>query len=153
MAIEAPLSKFKKNNLKVYIAICIVFAAWCAYDGYFNDEWIAEHKDAEGNPEPYLTFNRNAPPYLIAAAILLGAYLFAIRNKKVIADETELIIDDKKKIPYASIEKIDKTKFKTKGFFTITYKDNNVGEISRKLTDKTYDNLAAILDELVSKIS
>jgi hypothetical protein len=86
MAIEAPISKFKKTNLKIYIAICIGLAIWCAYDGYFNNKWIEEHTDTNGNPESYLVFNRKAPPYFIGAAVLFGAYLFAIRNKKIIAD-------------------------------------------------------------------
>ena len=153
MAIEAPISKFKKNNLKIYIAVCIGLAIWCAYDGYFNDKWIEEHTDTNGNPEAYLVFNRKAPPYFIGAAVLLGAYLFAIRNKKIIADENELVISDKEEISYDSILKIDKSRFKSKGFFIITHKNNKGREVNRKLSDRTYDNLAAILDELVAKIS
>jgi len=153
MAIEAPLSKLKKTNLKIYIAVCIGLAIWCAYDGYFNDEWIKKHTDADGNPKAYLIFNQKAPPFFIGAGVLLGAYLFAIRNKKVIADENELIISDKERIPYDSIQKIDKTLFDSKGYFLITYKDKDGSEINRKLSDRSYDNLAAILDHLVAKIS
>ena len=153
MAIEAPISKFKKTNFKIYIAVCIALAIWCAYDGYFNNKWIEEHTDTNGNPETYLVFNRKAPPYFIGAAVLLGAYLLAIRNKKIIADENELIFSDKKRIPYDSIQKIDKTHFDSKGFFLITYKNKDGREVNRKLSDRTYDNLAAILDELVAKIS
>ena len=153
MAIVAPLSKYKKTNFKIAIAVCFGLAIWCAYDGYFNDKWIEEHTDTNGNPETYLVFNRKAPPYFIGAAVLLGAYLFAIRNKKVIADENELVLSDKKRIPYDSIQKIDKTNFDSKGFFLITYKNKDDREVNRKLSDRTYDNLAAILDELVAKIS
>jgi hypothetical protein len=153
MAIEAPISKFKKTNFKIYIAVCIGLAIWCAYDGYFNDKWIEEHTDTNGNPEAYLVFNRKAPPYFIGAAVLLGAYLLAIRNKKIIADENELVLSDKKRVPYDSIQKIDKTHFDSKGFFLITYKNKDGREVNRKLSDRTYDNLAAILDELVAKIS
>ena len=153
MTIEAPISKYKKTNFKIYIAVCIALAIWCAYDGYFNNKWIEEHTDTNGNPEAYLVFNRKAPPYFIGAAVLLGAYLFAIRNKKVIADENELVLSDKKRIPYDSIQKIDKTNFDSKGFFLITYKNKDDREVNRKLSDRTYDNLAAILDELVAKIS
>ncbi len=153
MAIEAPISKSKKNNFKIYIAVCIGLAIWCAYDGYFNDKWIEEHTDTNGNPETYLVFNRKAPPYFIGATVLLGAYLLAIRNKKIIADENELVLSDKKRVPYDSIQKIDKTHFDSKGFFLITYKNKDGREVNRKLNDRTYDNLAAILDELVAKIS
>jgi hypothetical protein len=153
MAIEAPLSKFKKNNFKIAIAVCIGLAIWCAYDGYFNEEWIKEHTDANGNPETDLIVNRKAPVFLLGVAVLIGAYLSAIRNKKIIAGESELIISDKKRIPYDSIQRIDKTYFDSKGFFLVTYKDEDGNEISRKISDRTYDNLTAILDELVAKIS
>ena len=153
MAIEAPLSKHKKTNLKIYIAVCIGLAIWCTYDGYFNDEWTEKHTDANGNPEAYLIFNQKAPPFFIGAAVLLGAYIFAIRNKKVIADDNELVISTKEKISYDSIQKIDKTSFKSKGYFIITYKKEDGNEVNRKLGDRTYDNLAAILEHLVAKIS
>ena len=153
MTIEAPISKFKKSNLKIYIVVLVAFAIWCAYDGYFNEKWIKEHTDADGNPESYLVFNRKAPQFLIGATVLLGAYLFAIKNRKITADEGELIISDRKRISYDSIQKIDKTHFDSKGFFLITYKGKDGKEVGQKLNDRTYDNLAAILDRLVEKIS
>ena len=153
MAVEAALSKFKKTNLKIYIAICIGLALWCTYDGYLNDEWIKEHTNVDGSPQTYLVFNRNAPLYLVSGAVLLGVYLFTIRNRKIIADENELIISDKKKISYDSIQKIDKTKFKSKGYFVVTYKNDEGGEVAQKISDKTYDNLEPILELLVAKIT
>ena len=153
MAIEAPLSKHKKNNFKIYIAVCIGLAIWFGYDGYFNEKFKERHADANGTPDATLAINQKAPPFFIGAGVLLGAYLFAIRNKKVIADENELIISDKERVPYDSIQKIDKTLFDSKGYFLITYKDKNGSEVNRKLSDRTYDNLAAILEHLVAKIS
>ena len=153
MAIEAPISKFKKNNLKIYIAVCIGLMIWCVYDAHFNAKFQEKYTDADGNPTGWLVINRSAPPYLIGAAALLGAYLFAIRNKKLSADENELIISAKEKIPYDSIQKIDRTHFDKKDFFVITYKNKNDREVERKLSSRTYDNLAAILDHLVAKIS
>ncbi len=153
MAIEAPLSKHKKNNFKIGIAICIGLAIWFAYDGYFNETFIEKHKDADGNPDSTLTFNQKSPPFFIGAAVLFGVYLLAVRNKKVIADEKELLIDDKERISYDSIQKIDKTHFGSKGYFIIMYKNKNGGEVNRKLSDRTYDNLTAVLDELVTKIT
>ena len=152
MAIEALLSKHKKNNFKIYIAVCIGLAIYCTYDGYFNETFKKKHTD-DGKPDTTLVANRVAPPLFIGAGVLLGAYLFAIRNKKVIADENELIISDKERIPYDSIQKIDKTLFDSKGYFLITYKDKDGSEINRKLSDRSYDNLAAILEHLVAKIS
>ncbi|KKK88766.1 hypothetical protein LCGC14_2739850 [marine sediment metagenome] len=153
MAIEAPLSKYKKNNFKIAIAICIGLAIWFAYDGYFNKNFIEKHKDADGNPDSTLLFNQKSPPFFIGAAVLFGVYLLAMGNKKVIADENELIIGGKERLSYDSIQKIDKTHFGSKGYFIITYKNKNGGEVNRKLSDRMYDNLAAVLDELVAKIT
>jgi hypothetical protein len=174
MAIEAGLSKFKQNNLKIYIVVLLICGIWFGYDGHFSEKFRKEHTDADGKPDSTLVFNQKSPPFFIGAAVLLAVYLFAIRNKKIIADENELIISDKKRIAYDSIEKIDKTYFRSKtkrkfvgdqsgnvqetrsapeGYFIITYKDNSGREVKRKLSSRTYDNLAAVLDELVAKIS
>ena len=162
MSIEAPLSKFKKTNLKIYIVICIVAAVIFAYDGYMSKyEWSKRYHfykkhviDNDGKPTSTMNFNRKSPPFFIGAAALLSLYLFAVRNKKIIADENELIISDKERIPYDSIQKIDKTRFDSaKGCFTVTYRNKGGSEVSCKISSKTYDNLAAILNELVAKIS
>ena len=153
MAIEAPLSKFKKNNLRIYIAVCIGLALWCAYDGYLNKEWIEEHTNEDGSAQTYLVFNRNAPIYFGVGAVLIGAYFFSIKNRKVVADENELIIDDKKKIAYDNIQKIDKSNFKSNGYFIITHNDEQGVEQDCRLSDKNYDNLSAVLDYLIEKIS
>jgi hypothetical protein len=161
MAIEAPISKFKRNNLKIYIIVCILAAVIFGYDGYLSKyKWSKRYNfyqkhviDNDGKLDSTMNFNRKSPPFFVGAAVLLGVYLFGIRNKKIIADENELIINDKNRISYDSIQKIDKTRFGSKGHCIITYKDKNGREINRKLSGKTYDNLAAILDELVAKIS
>ena len=152
MAIEAPISKYTKNNVKIYIALCMIAAFWFAYDGYFNKKFMAEHTE-NGQPNSTLAFNRKAPPFLVGAAMLLGIYMAAIKNRKLIADETALVINDRKTIPYDSVQKIDKTYFDSKGFFVLTYKDENGREVNRKLTERSYDNLRAIMDHLVDKIS
>ena len=152
MAIEAPLSKFKKTNFKIYILVCIIAAVWFGYDGYFSKKFKEEHAPG-GIPDSIMVFNRKAPPFFIGGAVLFGAYLFAIRNKKIIADENELNIAEKEKIAYDSIQKIDKTYFDEKGFFIVTYKGKDGNEANRKLSSRKYDNLAAILDHLVAKIS
>jgi hypothetical protein len=153
MAIEAPISKSKRNNLKIYIVVCILIAVWFGYDGYFNEKFKQKHTDKNGKPDSTLVSNQKAPPVFIAVAVLLGVYFFAIRNKRLIADENELVISNKEKISYDSIQKIDKTSFDSKGFFLITYKKQDGREVNRKISDRTYDNLAAILDKLVAKIS
>ena len=153
MAIDAPISKYKKTNLKIYIILSIAVAAWFAYDGYINKDFIEEHTNEDGKPNSTLVFNQKAPPFFAAAAVFFGVYLFAIKNKKLIADENELVFSTKEKIPYDSIEAINKTYFEKKGFFVITYKNKKSNQTNRKLSDRSYDNLAAILDHLVAKIS
>ena len=153
MAIEAPISKYKKSNYKIAIAVCLGLAIWCVYDGYFNKDFMEKYSDAEGNPVGWLVINRKAPPYLLGVTALLVGYLLVLRKKKLIADERELVFSNKNKITYDSIEKIDKTYFEKKGVFVITYKNENGREANRKLSDKKYDNLSAVLDHLVEKIS
>ena len=153
MTIEAPISNYKKNNLKIFIVMLAVCAVWFSYDGYFNAKFIETHKEKDGKANSTLVFNQKSPPFFIGGAVLIGLYLFTIANKKIIADENELIIGGKERIPYESIEKIDKTNFDSKGCFTITYKNKDGGEVNRRLSYKTYDNLAAILEHLVAKIS
>jgi hypothetical protein len=158
MAIEAPISKSKKNNLKIYAAACIIFAIVFAYDGYLSKyQWshrrsFYEKHTKEGRPDDTMIFNRTAPIFLVALAAVLTGRLQAFKDKKLLAGENELVISDKEKIPYASIQKIDKTSFNSKGFFIITYKNKDGDEVSRKISDRTYDNLAAILNKLVAKI-
>jgi hypothetical protein len=159
MAIEAPISKSKKANLKIYIVACIVFAIVFAYDGYLSKyQWshrrsFYEKHVKEGRPDDMMIFNQKAPIFLVALAAVLMGRLWAIKDKKLLAGENELVISDKEKISYDSIQKIDKTHFNSKGFFLITYKNKNGSEVNRKLSDRTYDNLAAVLDKLVAKIS
>ena len=159
MAIEAPISKSKKNNLKIYAVACIVFAIVFAYDGYLSKyQWshrrsFYEKHVKEGQPDDTMIFNQIAPIFLVVlTAVLIGRF-WALKDKKLLADEKELVISDKEKISLDSIQKIDKTNFDSKGYFIITYKGKDGSEINRKISDKTYDNLAAILDKLVAKIN
>jgi len=160
MAIEAPISKFKKNGLKIYIGVCIVAAGIFAYDGYLSKyKWSRRYNfykehvlDNDGKPTGTMKFNRWSPPVFLAVAVALGAYLFVLRNKKLIADENELVFSDKEKIAYDSIQKIDKTHFDSKGHFILTYKNENNKEVDRKINKRKYDNLAAVLDHLVDQL-
>ncbi len=161
MAIEAPFSKHGRNTFLIWIAVCIGVAAVFAYDGYLSKyEWSKRHNfykkhviDNDGVPTSTMVFNQKSPPFFIAAAVILGVWLLAIKNKKLTADDTELLIDGKKKIPCESIQKIDKTLFESKGRFTLTYRGQNGKEVDIKLSDRTYDNLGAVLEHLVAKIS
>jgi hypothetical protein len=153
MALIAPLSNYKKKTFLIWMAVLIGFAAYCVYDGYFNEDFRGKHTTTDGKPDGTLAFNQKAPPFLVGAAVLLGAYLFVISNRKVVAEENGLVIDGKVSIAYDSIQKIDKTKFDSKGRFTITYRGPDGRETNLEISDKNYDNLGAILDHLVAKIS
>lgn len=153
MAIEAPLSKHKRNNLKIYIVVCLILAGWFAYDGYISQSFISEHTSEEGNPSAVLVINQKAPLAFVGVAVLLGGFLYAIRGRKLLAEDNELIVAGKERIPYGQIEMIDKTYFADKGFFTIVYKRDNGTETKRRLNERDYDNLEPILDHLVAKIT
>jgi hypothetical protein len=153
MAVEAPYSSYRKTNCILYIILLLVLGSWCAYDGYFSEDWIQEHTNADGSPQFYLKFNRQIPYYAGAAVVAIAVFWFSVRSKKVIADENELIISEKEKIPYSSIQQIDKTHFDSRGFFIISYKDKDGRDKLKALSYKKYDNLKAVLELLVSKIT
>ena len=153
MALEAPLSKSKRNDFIIGVVGCLVFAVWFAYDGYFNQKFIKEHTLEEGRPDGTLIFNQKSPPFFVAGAVLLGVYWCAIRRRKLVAAEDALVIAGRKKIPYDAIEQIDKTHFDSKGFFIITYKNENDRLVQYRLTDRHFDNLKPILDHLVARIT
>lgn len=161
MIIEAPFSKHKRSTFLIWIAVCIVLAAVFAYDGYLSKyKWSGRYSfykkhvvDKDGTATSTMSFNRKSPLFFVGAAVILGVWLLVIKNKKLTAADSEIIVDGKKKIPYDSIMKIDKTYFESKGRFTLTYKNNKGGESELKLSDGTYDNLGTILEHLVAKIS
>jgi len=159
MAIEAPYSKYSKTNFKIGIVLCLGAAIIYAYDGYLSKyEWslrrsFYEEHVKDGKPDFDMAFNQKSPFAFVGLAAVLTAWFWVRKNKKLLADENKLIINNKKSISYDSIEKIDKTYFDKKGFFVMTYKDKGGKEVRRKLNDRTYDNLAAILEHLVAKIS
>jgi hypothetical protein len=149
MAIEAPLSRYKKNNLVMISALLIVFGGWFYYDGHMNQKFIDKHT-VDGQMDHTLKFNRHAWPVFIAGGVFTGILFAVSRNKKVVADEKQLIIG-KKVIAYDAIEAVNKTHFDKKGFFTITYSDNGQSR-NVTLSERTYDNLSAVLDHTIAKI-
>lgn len=160
MAIEAPISKYKRDNIKIFIIALLIFAVWFGYDGYFNKKFIDDHMveskeigSIEKKADDTLEFNRKAPPVLFGAIVLLAGYLYIIKDIKIVAGENELILNKGRKISYDSIQKVNKTFFGSKGYFIITYKDDTGKEADCKLTSKKYDNLSAVLDHLIAKIS
>ena len=151
MTIEAPLSRYKKQNLLIFIVVLLGLAGWFYYDGHYNTSFIEKHT-VNDQPNSTLAFNQKAPPYMVGLAVVLAVYFVVIRDKKVIADDTSLFANGKT-IAFSSIEKINKTHFDAKGYVLITYKDAKGQSCDLKLSDRTYDNLPAVLDHIVAKIS
>jgi hypothetical protein len=153
MAVVAPFCKYKKTNLKIYIGILIIAAVWFAYDGFFNERFKIKHT-VGGKADHTLVFHQKSPPYFLAAAALIAVwYWWKIKDKKIVADDEAIIFADGDKIPYNSIESINKTSYELKGFFVIEYKAPDGRKRNRKVSDRGYDNLDAVLELLVSKIT
>jgi len=153
MAIEAPLCRYKKTNFKITIIILLVATVWFAYDGYANDKFIEKHTNADGSVDATLVFHRKSPPFFAAGAIALAIYFWIIKGKKLVADEEALVFSNGNKITYNSIESVDKTNYQSKGYFVIRYKDAGGTELRHKISNRTYDNLDAILEHLIAKIT
>jgi len=149
--IEAPISKYTRNSLIVGTIFLIGFGVYCIYDGYYNQAFIEKYTK-DGKPDATLLFNQKSPPVLFVLAAALAGRWVLIRKRKVVALDTELVINDKTHIPYDAIEQIDKTQFKKKGKFVVTYTQSGK-EYHQKLSENTYDNMEAILDHLVAQIS
>jgi hypothetical protein len=152
MAVVAPLAKYKKTNFKIWILMLVMAGVWFAYDGFRNQKFIAKHTQ-NGQPDSTLAFHRKSPPFLLAGAVAVAIYACMVNGRKIIADEQQLILGEKEKISYSSIESINKTDYASKGFFVITYKDNSGKTLQKKISNRTFDNLDAVLDLLVSKIT
>ncbi len=150
MSIEAPLSKYRKHNAMIFIGILVVLGVWFWYDGYYNEKFIQNHS-LSGQPDGTLEFNRKAPPFMLLAAIILSVRFWMTKDKKIVADDRGLRCGGVT-IPYDRIESIDKTHFDSKGFFIVHYSDGSQKK-NLRLSDRGYDNLPAVLDHLVSKIT
>jgi len=149
--IEAPISKYTRYSLVIGMVALVVFGVWGIYDGYYNKAFIEKYTK-DGKPDATLLLNQKGPPFLFVAAALLAGRWVRIRKRKVVAGDTELVINDKIHIPYDAIEQIDKTLLKKKGVFVVTYTQSGK-QYHQKLSENTYDNMEAILDHLVSQIS
>ncbi len=130
--------------------MCLAFAAWFGYDGWINKEYQKEQTREDGSPTANLKFNRYAPIGLLAVAAYALIAAAQTKSRRIIADENGLTITGKAPIPYNSITHIDKRFFEKEGFYTIGYQDAGVDQ-TLKLSDRKYDNLGLLLDELIRR--
>lgn len=129
--------------------VCVIFAVWFTYDGWINKEY-QEKETKDGKPSANLLFNRYVP---IPLAIMAGYFLLAAKKApkfRIVADENGLSIDGGRTIPYKAITQIDKRYFEKEGHLSLIYTENDT-EKKLKLTDRRYDNLGMVLDELVRR--
>lgn len=160
MAIEAPLSSYKKKNFMIILIILIGVTVIFGYDGYLSKyEWSMRHSfyqkhviDNNGIPDTDMNFNRKSPPVFLACAAAVAVYYFAVVAKKKITAGDDALIVNGQSVNYDAIESINKTHFDSKGYFIVTYADNGQSK-DVKISDRTYDNLPAVLDHIVTKIS
>ena len=160
MAIEAPLSTYKKRTYMYIIFGLLAAAVIFGYDGYLSKyEWSMRHDfyvehvvNNGGVPDGDMQFNQKSPPVFLLISVAFAVYYFSVIAKKnIVAEENDLICG-KTTIAYDAIEKVNKTHFDAKGYFILTYSENGQ-EKELKVSDRTYDNLPAVLDHIVSKIS
>lgn len=150
MAIEATGSKYGVKSGVIITMACLAFGVYFLYDGWINETYQAKETNSEtGEPSSDLKFNRVYGPILCGAAglyFLIGA--MRLKSRKITADENGLTFSTGKTIPYTSMKKIDKTPLEKKGYFSIEYEQDQTTK-TLKLTDRKYDNLGLLLDEIV----
>ncbi|MFA6187095.1 MAG: hypothetical protein WC770_07795 [Phycisphaerae bacterium] len=152
MSVIAPYCQYKKTNFKIGMFILLVAAVWFAYDGYKNETFKAKHTK-DGKPDSKLVFNRKSPPFFAAGAVALAIIFAAVKGKKIVADEPELILSNGTKIAYSDIESIDPKEYAAKGYFVIEYKTQDGQKKFCKISNRDFDNLDAVKDLLVAKIT
>ncbi|MHC4551468.1 MAG: hypothetical protein ACYSUT_01685 [Planctomycetota bacterium] len=160
MAIEAPLSSYKKKNFLIILLVLVGAAVIFGYDGYLSKyKWSMRHSfyqkhviDNNGVPDTDMNFNRKSPPVFLAGAAVIAIYYFAVVAKKHLSADDSMLTVNGQTIAYDAIESINKTHFDKKGYFIVSYAENGQSK-DLKINDRTYDNLPAVLDHIVAKIS
>ena len=153
MAVEATGSKFARNNARIFFIVAILAGLYLFHDGWLG--WFTDymHNDVEeggGKPTLNLQFNRYAPFVLWVFAIYFVIAYFQIPKRRVLADDQGLTVQNQSAIPYANITHIDNRPFDKKGYFLIGINEGGQKK-ELKFSDRKYDNLGLLLDELVKQ--
>ena len=160
MSISAKYSSYKLGNLKIAAFVLVAFSIWCVYDGYYSESFIEKHTETieleDGTtvekPDHTLIFCQKFPFVGFPMAAIAVFAFITKRNKQILADSDGLILSCGGKISYDTIQEIDHTEYDTKGNFTVKYNSGGKQK-SLKLSNKTWDELDKVLDELISKMS
>jgi len=151
MAVVATGCRHTRNTNYIIAVACFIFGIWYFYDGWFGKEFQDKHTREDGTPDATLQMNRYWVPIggTVAAAFFVALAL-RMKTRKIIALEDGLELSDGLKLPYDDIKQIDKRFFEKEGHFTLEYEVG--GEVKKlKLTDRTYDKLGLLLDEIIRR--
>ena len=151
MAIEASGSKSGRNNNLIIALACLALAGWFAYDGWLGGYREKELAKNDNKPTPNLIFNQYVGPIGLGAFALFCLYVAAKSSSlRIVAGEKELLVNGKRTIAYDAIRYIDQRKFAQGGVFGVGYLEN--GQTKEvKFSSRKYDNLQALLEELVKQ--
>ncbi len=148
MAIEATGNKYQQKTGYIIFVACLIFGAYFLYDGWFSKSYQAKHME-NGKPDANLMTNRYYGPITCGiAALYFLVSSIKLSSARIEAKEDALFIYPDKTIPWKSIKQIDKRAFDKSGYFIIIYQDNG-NERRLKLSDRKYDNLPTLLDEII----
>ena len=87
-------------------------------------------------------------PRTIAVFFVFSAQ--RLKSRTITATEDGLEFSDGQKIPYTNVKQIDKRFFDKEGRFTLDYEQGSESK-KLKLSDRTYDSLGLLLDEIVRR--
>jgi hypothetical protein len=147
MAVAATGSKYTCKTNYLIAAACAAMALWFLYDGWLNEEF----QNDENISDLDLQMNRIWIPAGCGLVIIYCmAAAWRLKSKKIVAAEKGLALSTGQIVPYKSVRQIDKRYFEKEGHFTIEYEEQG-GKKQLKLTDRTWDGLGLLLDELVKQ--
>ena len=105
----------------------------------------------KGVPNANLKFNRIwGPVVCLLVALYFLRSVVQTPRQRVVADEKGLTVTGRGTIAYGDIKKIDKRFFEKEGYFVVEY--DQAGSAKQvKLSDRKFDSLGLLLDELVKQ--
>jgi len=148
MAVVATGCRHTRNTNYIIAVVCILVGLYFFYDGWIGNYRLKELEENDNKPTISLYINQYAIIPLAVIAVYFALAAKRLNAKRIEADDTALSFSHGLKIPYNSIQQIDKRFFEKEGHFTLEYE---VGSEAKKLklTDRTYDKLGLLLDEIV----
>lgn len=133
---------------KTHAELCIMNRLLLT-DAYSQEITSGDWRSGKANAN--LKFNRIWGP---VGCFVVGLYflisVLRIPAMRIVADDTGLTVSGGKVIAYSDIKQIDNRYFDKEGHFTIGYDDGGA-MTELKLSDRKYDGLGVLLDDLVKR--